>query len=60
MSIHTFGEGATECWSTLNGLDRQHGESLVPMNLLLYFILSIYQMHDTKGFQLKNHFMDLV
>lgn len=60
VSIHTFGEGATECWSALNGLDRQHGGPLVPMNLLLYFTLNIYQRHDSKGFQLKNHFTALV
>lgn len=34
-------------------------ESLVPMNLLLYFTLNIYQKHNTDGFLLKNHFMEL-
>jgi len=40
MFVLTFGEGATERWAAPNGLDRQHGESLLPMNLLLYFTLN--------------------
>lgn len=60
MSVVTFGEGATGCSSALNGVDRQRGLLLVLVNLLLYFILNVYQMCVTKGFQLKNHFMDLV